>query len=149
MPIPFVLRFIKDSSNTSKDDVLKITPIDRNVFEWSFKDSNENGSHNLTLQPAYNVSERLDVLLKMVSADAQPPKEIQLDAPGFPSILIKAADLQNNASLIHEALEHVMYMWPEHHCRKHRPLPIYEEDDYADMPPLTSSRKQGTHTFYN
>ena len=149
MPPPFVIRFIKNTKDKSTDDILKITKLDRNAFQWSFKDSNETGSHNLTLQPAYSVNERLEVLLKMVMADAQPPTEIQVDAPGFPSILIKAANLQNNISLIHETLEHVMYLWPEHVCRK-LPTPTYEEEDeFADMPPLIPVRNQGTHTFFN
>ena len=147
--IPFAIRFIKNRADKSEDDVLKITKVDQNVYSWWFRDSNDTRAHVITLQPAYTVNERLDTLLKMVVADTQPPKEIQVDVPGFPSVLINSADLSDHIPLIHECLSQAMSAWADLSIKPRLRAPSYE-DDFADMPPLIPvSEKHGTHLFFD
>jgi hypothetical protein len=113
MSIPYVIRFIP-SNKEKKDDVLKITKLSANSFQWSFADADQHMKQTLVLSPAYNVTERLQTLLELYAADSAPATEMQVDVPGFPTVLFKAADVGKNISLIRESLAHVLYSWPEY-----------------------------------
>jgi hypothetical protein len=115
MPIPYVIRFMH-SSNQATDDVLKITKLSANTFQWSFADANQCMKQKLVLSPAYNVTERLQTMLELYAADSAPATELQVEVPGLPTVLFKAAEVGKNISLIRESLAQVLNSWPEYDC---------------------------------
>ena len=113
MSIPFRIRFINATQDQTKDDVLTINKIDDNTFQWTFKDSSDSKNHSLTLSHGYNVTDRVQTLLEMFAADSSPAAEMQVDVPGFPTVLFKASQVYQNISLVRESLNHVLIAWPE------------------------------------
>jgi hypothetical protein len=169
MFIPLKIRFINVSENVSKDDVLTINKLDNTSFQWIFKDSNDAKTHTLSLSPAYAVSDRLYTMLKLFAADSSPAAELQVDAPGFPTVLFKASQISENISLICESVNHVLDAWPMSYVRDSDCCPKATDATYetprwtrkdgrlhavdSDLPPLTpisyETPARGKHLFFD
>ena len=152
MFIPFVIRFIKDSSDKNTDDVLTIRKNGDDSFEWSFQDSNQVTKHTIRFEQSYRLYERFESLLRMTIADAQPPAEVQFDIPAYPTVLIKHGELNYNLPMLLETASMTFNGWPE--CddktpiktRRHSAkglyndmpglLPMSDEETYDDLPDL-------------
>jgi hypothetical protein len=132
MFIPLKIRFINVSENVSKDDVLTINKLDNTSFQWIFKDSNDAKTHTLSLSPAYAVSDRLYTMLKLFAADSSPAAELQVDAPGFPTVLFKASQISENISLICESVNHVLDAWPMSYVRDSDCCPKATDHTHCD-----------------
>lgn len=152
MFIPFSVRFINDSNNKTADDVLTIRKVAEESYLWRFVDGREKTPHTITIKFIGNVMDRLQTMLELYVSDAQPAKEVQVDVPGCPSVLIPANEMRSNIHLIRRALGHIMDAWPERavppcECGPHEAA----SDD--DMPPLMQmptykTPQRGRHLFF-
>jgi hypothetical protein len=136
MSIPFHVRFINDINDKSRDDILNITQNSDGTYQWLFTDSSLVFPHTVVLAKSYDVYDRLQNLLEMVSLDRQAASDIQVDAPGYPTALIPTCDLAKYSRAVLESLHLTMKAWPS------RKSLCKDEDD--DMPPLVpiSSNKR-------
>jgi len=147
-----------------------IGKIDDNTFVWTFKDSNLTRAQTATLSSGYAVANRLQTMLELFTADSSPAVEVQIDAPGFPSVLLKAADVRNHIQTIRDTLNHVIEAWPEQECSHHK-APKKEanydppridrrysaahyntaDDDLPPLVPLSSyeTPRRGTHLYFD
>ena len=129
MSISFRVAFIKNLNDNSKDDVLKIHKVG-DSYTWTFKDSETSHFQTTTIESSYDVAERLNTVLKMVAADSDPPKFVQVDVPGFPQVLYDVKELSYNAPTIRDALYYTLSKWPGWVCNKHGKAIMRRE--YAD-----------------
>lgn len=142
---------------------MTISKVSDDKFEWSFKDSNLKRAQTATLSSGYAVVNRLQTMLELFTADSAPAVEVQVDAPGFPTVLLKAADVRNNIHIIRDTLNHVLEAWPQ--CAKREidydPPRIdrrYNETHFHtahdDLPPLVpvssyETPRRGTHLYFD
>ena len=161
MHVPYRIRFLNNSSDQTKDDILTIKKVD-DGFLWQFRDSNENHLQTLTLSQPYNVVDRVQTMLDLFAVDSAPAKEVQIDTPGFPTVLFKASEVSANIGLVRNALYQVLDAWPEwdlsrsshKECRRSeriRSSGLQTPMAYDDMPPLVpaSSPRRGTHLYFD
>ena len=142
MSIPFQMRFIKDISNNSADDILEIKLKSDGTYEWNFADSTLTSRHIVVLTKSYDVYDRLQNLLEMVSLDRQAPPDVQVDAPGYPSVLIPTCDLAKYSRVIVESLHLTMKAWPSRDGCLHSGT----HDDMPALVPISSNKRHCTST---
>jgi hypothetical protein len=143
MSIPFRIRFLNNSNDKHSDDVLTIKKVD-DGFLWSFRDSHEKHAQTTVLSQPYAVVERVQTMLSLFAVDSAPAKEVQVDTPGFPTVLFKASEVSANIGLVRNALYQVLDAWPEwdRHCSRHT--------SHDDMPPLVPApTRRNTHLYFD
>jgi hypothetical protein len=146
--------------------VVTISKVNDNKFVWTFKDSNLTREQTSTLSSGYAVANRLQTMLELFTADSEPALEVQIDAPGFPTVLLKAADVRNNIHIIRDTLNHVLEAWPQNAECKAREVDydppridrrwneaLYHTAD-DDLPPLVPASsyetpRRGTHLYFD
>ena len=133
---PFVIRFIKDTSKVAGDDILRVSRNADGTFQWKYQDNTLKAPHTATLATAYDLYDRAEALLDMVVADKEPPTEIQVDAPGFPSIIIKHSELRYETPTILSVLRLTAKAWPTTEVIVKKKVAAVRDTTYDDMPPL-------------
>jgi len=128
-PSPFTLRFIGDIDDNSKDSVLKIQPSTNDTFDWIFRESGDAKAYKTVLM-RNSVNARIENLLRLVDYDAEPPTHVQIDAPGYPQIIVTYDDLGRVRELITDAVDFAMGAWPM------TSGPCVQSEEFEDMPPL-------------
>jgi len=102
---PFILRLVRDKSNSAKDDLIRISCLSRGNYQIKTKYSEGimTSTQTLTDRDILNYVHSLMILL---IHDIAPFNCVQIDAPNTPSILLAVKDLDNER--IYQAINNLL-----------------------------------------
>ena len=89
------LRFIRDTNDSNRDDILSISPTeDFNIMEMKFEDKHGNFISKTRITES-DLRNYFTAVLPLLKYDADPYKSVQFFFPQFPSVLINTPDLSD------------------------------------------------------
>lgn len=112
MSLPFIhIRLIKDSS-PCVDKSIQVRYVYGN-FLWTYKDNMFDKNHGMQLHCTEEVMHTFDAMMNTLLLDDDPFTFIQLDIPGFPSVLYRMNNVKtvifDIRRLMLQALEKIPY----------------------------------------
>lgn len=119
-----LLRFIRDSKDSRKDDVVFIRPVwtpmspGVTVLEFSvnsrFAKEYTTGSISANKQMLNyeNVKKYVFALLNLVSNDSDPFVNVQIDIPNVPSVLLEPKNIPASIHMLMNLVDLTLYAWP-------------------------------------
>jgi len=109
------LRFIRKGENASPstDDILRIQRLTENSYRVVYTEKSGDGTYidiiTLTNQALLSYLYRI---FWLVGLDADPFQSVQLFVPGYPTCLVKAADIKTNVPNMLDILINNCWNWP-------------------------------------
>ena len=138
------IRFIRDINNSNKDDKLTITPIyhkSPETFEINFQYSscstlsNNDAIHKFNLKKD-DILVYIRSIINLTSIDSEPFDSIQVDLPGFPTVLIKGVNSDKILSNLYDSISILLSTnesWPFEESKSQSiPLPQVNTHKYFD-----------------
>lgn len=107
-----LFRFIHPDSAKAKEDHLLSIKRESDRYLWSYCETNRAKKQEMTMWDAEGVLRNLQRMLHLLSWDEEPYQFIQVVAPGYPMVLLKAADIKDSWPTLREFLEGVFENWP-------------------------------------
>jgi hypothetical protein len=112
---PVVLRFIRSESalNTSgKEDHLLRIKRNAGDYFWAYSEANRKDVQYMEFQDGAAILGALERMFHILSWDEDPYESIQVTAPGYPMVLLKAKDIGRSWATLRPFLEGVFENWP-------------------------------------
>jgi len=104
-------QLVRDTNDSSKDDIITIRQTtDSDIIFLSYKDRKSNSFHEVRMTKR-SMSEYCISLFHILSYDEDPFIHVQVNFPAFPSVLLKADDLQDN--LLRDRLQSMLWFTME------------------------------------
>jgi hypothetical protein len=104
-------QLVRDTNDSSKDDTITIRQTtDSDIIFLSYKDRKSNSFHEVRMTKR-SMSEYCISLFHILSYDEDPFIHVQVNFPAFPSVLLKADDLQDN--LLRDRLQSMLWFTME------------------------------------
>jgi hypothetical protein len=149
----FQLRFVKNLENSEEDATLRIATGSYGEFSWTFTTPDSSKKEVATFGIKEAVEARLDTLLELVFLDSDPFEAVQLDAPGFPSVLFRTRKLDRVRGAILRAFRQVAANWPTYSLppappRRERRVSLASTESYSSMPALISTSNGYNRHWY-
>jgi len=108
-----VLRAIRSSTSTRKDDVITISNNFDDTFNVRFVDMQSNVKSETREMLRSDVLKYLSNTLRLMTLDSEPYESFQILPPNSPTILLRLDDLTSQTrDLIYDTVESVMDNWP-------------------------------------
>jgi hypothetical protein len=104
-------QLVRDTNDSSKDDTITIRQTtDSDIIFLSYKDRKSNSFHEVRMTKR-SMSDYCISLFHILSYDEDPFIHVQVNFPAFPSVLLKADDLQDN--LLRDRLQSMLWFTME------------------------------------
>ena len=107
------MRFIRQNQESRHDDLLRILKVGENSVRVIYSERSADGvvsdTSILTYQQLFVYLHRLFWMLEI---DEDPFQCVQMFLPGYPTILLRVATLNQNIPRVLEALMSVCLLWP-------------------------------------
>jgi hypothetical protein len=107
-----LFRFIHHDSADAKEDHLLSIKQEDDGYLWSYREVNRSRRQEMSLRDAGVVLGNLQRMFHMMSWDEDPYDLIQVIIPGYPMVMLKAADMKESWPTLREFLEGVFENWP-------------------------------------
>jgi hypothetical protein len=151
----FQLRFVKNLDNSDEDAAVCIKPGSYGEFSWTFDSPDSTKKEVATFGIKEAVEARLDTLLELIYLDSDPFQAVQLDAPGFPSVLFRTRKLARVRGAILRAFRQIAANWPTYSAppppppaRQERRVSLASTESYSSMPELVSTTNGYNRHWY-
>ncbi len=107
-----VFRFIQpDNTNPKKDHLLSIKR-EGDGYLWSYCEKNRKKRQEMSLRSASSVLGNLQRMFHLLSWDEDPYDLVQVIAPGYPMVMLKADTMRDSWPTLREFLEGIFENWP-------------------------------------
>jgi len=113
-----LIRFVTNPNTPSTDDWVRVNPIhsaNATAISQDYKMSARLGGHRHVskVTGGYNLVNYVTNILRLVSADDKPCKQVQFDIPSVPSILVDHDRIRNRIPEIADLMRQIVESWPQ------------------------------------
>jgi hypothetical protein len=112
------IRFIENLTDGSNDDWVNIVPIhhpNATLFSQEYRILSRLGGTKFVSKVTGGSSllDYIESILRLVSADDRPCKQVQFDIPNVPSILVNHSRIRNRIPEVLDMMRQVVESWPQ------------------------------------
>lgn len=113
-----VIRFIETVGRPSTDDWIRVVPIHNSnatvfVQEYQIMSRLDGNRIAAKVMGGANLLEYIETILRLVSADDLPCKQLQFDIPNVPTILVNHNHIRNRIPEVVDMLRQIVEFWPQ------------------------------------
>lgn len=112
------IRFIETVGCPSTDDWIRVVPIhnpNATIFGQEYQIRSRLGENKIVAKVTggANLLEYIETILRLVSADDLPCKQVQFDIPNVPTILVNHNRIRNRIPEVLDMLRQIVEFWPQ------------------------------------
>ena len=136
----------------STDDVLRITPSeDNNSYDIEFSQNTVNNVVYANIVQR-NLPSYLEQFFTSVTLDEEGARDIQIEVPSFPTIMIKTSNVLKYLELLQDQIESIEDNWPTEQTisslkNKKKTNTVFNVTRNGE--PFINDRRRNTHTYYD